>query len=252
MKQYNNDHHVLLLIFLLAVLSLLIGCGPNAEVVQVTTDYQIAQAVTATLAVVRQKTPYPTHTTYPTATPYATSTPYLTATPYSTATRYPSATPYPTFTPAPTITNTPTPTQSVYPTAPVIIPTTPPNVDVLVLQYLRQLSTQVGVVTGLIDTATNNQTGVDCQAFLLQHDQILVLPTLDVSSSVLAVQGAYGEYRASVEEFATITAGHSDSCRTLLASQSTASIPHTDWEWVRFQLTKLLLRIGTAIRLVGG
>lgn len=252
MKQDNHAPSMLQFILLLLGLSLLIGCGRDAEAVQATAEAQIAQAVTATLAVVRHKTPYPTQTAYLTPTPYATATPYLTATPYPTLTSYPSATPYPTFTLRPTITNTPTPTQNANPIIPVTIPTTSPNVEVLLLQYLRQLSTMVGEVTGLIDSATNNQTAVDCQAFLRQYDQILALPTLDVSSSILAVQGAYGEYRASVEEFGTITSGQGNSCRTLLAAQGTASIPHSDWQWARFQLTELLLRIGTAIRLVGG
>ncbi len=247
-----TPYRYLALLFLFVCLCTATGCGADPDVVQATAAYQIAQAVTETLMAAADPTPYPTPTAYHTAAPYATHTPYPTATAYPLATAYPTATPYPTFTAAATITLTLVPTQPANNPLATSVPTNPANPEVLVLQYLRQLSTAVGEITGLIDTALNNRGEVDCQAFLDQHDRILALPTVDVSAAILPVQGAYGEYRGSIDEFGPMAADLAQRCRNLLAVQSPASIPYTDWELIRFQLTELFERIGMALRLVGG
>lgn len=237
----------------LTVFIFLMACRPSTveSSVSATVERRVSEVVAMTVAALPTLTDYATQLPYPTATSYATPTPYPTPTVYEPATMYPTNTPYPTFTPTvvavlPTGAATP-----ALQTSPIVHPTvvnTPSSITKQeMLRIMDETQADLGLLMGVIDSASANGSEVDCKAATEKYAALVALPVIVIPDGNVSLRQAFDALNHAVNLIVAHNALIED-CGRKIATEGAGSIPASEWDYFRIQLNLASTNLDNARR----
>ena len=188
-------------IIVLAILSLIVACGPDQASLDATVAVGAQQIAAATLEAWPTPSSQPTYTPAPTLTRRPTLTADPSLTPLPTLTALPTCSPWPTLTPYPTY--TPSQTPSPTPIPPTPLPTRPPvdlatalweHID-LTLARINEYKYQIPPIFGDSDLWTGEPKRTsdcaDCPVLIASYEVIFTPFEYDVSDAEAKVVQAH-------------------------------------------------------------
>lgn len=234
------------------LLAMLVLCACQADLpnVAATVEIEVAEVVAATLAAVPTVTAYPTQRPYNTATPYATASPYPTEPLPETAVPYPTHTPYPeelpTETAVATQTSAPVATSVSNSSAPTAAPPSTALGRAEMLNVLNQAHAELGQLTGIIDTANNDEKDVVCTEIVRAYDAFVATSAVNSANSSLPVKNAHGALQSAVSQIQEMNAIVED-CRLKVLQDPNSTIQYTAWSYFRARLGTVRNNLAQAI-----